>query len=149
MITVDYNDAELQTRLNLLRSRLGDLTPVMRDIGNEVVNMMREYFADSKDPWGTAWAPLIHRAGQPLLDTGRMRNSIFAVADSDGVTIKSADTPGKVRMHQFGGVSRGMYRGSTIPARPFFPIRNNAADLPGDMSTAIVNIVERYLVANP
>lgn len=33
-------------------------------------------FQRSIDPYGSPWAPITHRQGQPLLDTGRLRNSI-------------------------------------------------------------------------
>lgn len=39
-------------------------------------------FRESRDPYGTPWAPLKVRAGKPLLDTARLRNS-FTIRFTD------------------------------------------------------------------
>lgn len=39
-------------------------------------NRIRANFRKSQDPYGNTWAEIKHRKGQPLLDTGMLRNSI-------------------------------------------------------------------------
>lgn len=40
------------------------------------VAKIRLNFRNSTDPYGEAWAPISHRKGQPLIDTGELRDSI-------------------------------------------------------------------------
>ena len=47
-------------------------------IGQNWVNRIKANFRNSVNPYGEAWAPIHHREGQPLLDTGALRNSIKA-----------------------------------------------------------------------
>lgn len=53
---------------------------------------------------------------QPLLDTGRLRNSITSRASNDFAEVGTATV--YARIHQFGGKA-GRGRKVTIPARPF------------------------------
>ncbi|HGY9638062.1 TPA: phage virion morphogenesis protein [Pseudomonas putida] len=39
-------------------------------------NRIKANFRKSQDPYGNTWAEIKHRKGQPLLDTGMLRNSI-------------------------------------------------------------------------
>ena len=41
-------------------------------------------FRESRDPYGKKWAPIKHRKGRPLLDTGRLRSSFFGLVQGDG-----------------------------------------------------------------
>ena len=51
-------------------------------ISQEAVTQAQLSFRESRDPYGTAWAPLKHRKGKPLLLTGRLRASISVQAIS-------------------------------------------------------------------
>lgn len=41
-------------------------------------------FKASVDPYGTPWKPIKNRAGQPLIDTGRLKNSFHADSTAGG-----------------------------------------------------------------
>lgn len=108
---------------------------LMKVLSQEAVALAQECFAESRDPYGNPWPALKVRQGQPLLDTGRLRNSISgrangAVSFVVGTNVKYA------RLHNFGGTvtaksgkslrfkvgSRWVFAKSvTIPPRPFFP----------------------------
>lgn len=47
-------------------------------IGQNWVNRIKSNFRRSVSPYGDAWAPIHHRQGQPLIDTGALRNSVKA-----------------------------------------------------------------------
>lgn len=48
----------------------------LEKIGTRWVARIKANFRNGVDPYGNKWAPIHHRKGQPLLDTGRLRNSI-------------------------------------------------------------------------
>lgn len=48
----------------------------LNQIGVRWVARIKTCFQRGIDPYGQRWAPIHHRQGQPLLDTGRLRNSI-------------------------------------------------------------------------
>jgi phage gpG-like protein len=48
----------------------------LNSIGVGLVDLVQLSFRDSVDPYGTPWAPLKHRKGQILVDTGLLRRSI-------------------------------------------------------------------------
>ena len=116
-------------------SRSAWRTKLMKVLSQEAVALSQECFANSKAPDGSAWAPLRVRNGQPLLDTGRLRNSINGRgqgADSFivGTNVKYA------ALQNFGGTivpktAKRLFfmagghlvskKSVTVPARPFFP----------------------------
>lgn len=49
---------------------------LVKVIAAEAITQAQLSFRESRDPYGTAWAPLKHREGKPLLLTGRLRSSI-------------------------------------------------------------------------
>jgi phage gpG-like protein len=56
--------------------------------GASALQLLQREFETSTDPTGKAWAPLKRRDGQPLLDTGRLRNSFgITHANSGGFTL--------------------------------------------------------------
>jgi phage gpG-like protein len=73
-------------------------------------------FRESRDPYGEAWLPLAFRSGQPLLDTGRMRASVYSTrVGVDGFTIRISAN--YAVYHQYGARVRpgkiGPTRGKT------------------------------------
>ncbi len=112
--------------------------PLMQRIGGAMVTDSQMNFRRSSGPDGAPWAPLKHRVGKPLRDTGRLRNSITFDANNESVAIGTnliyAPT------HQFGAVIKPKKAGGllkfsgkdkrfiyakmvTIPARPFLGIK--------------------------
>jgi phage gpG-like protein len=86
-------------------------------------------------------------SAKPLLDTGRLRNSITGVARTEyGVISASTEYAG---VHQFGTSRAGRSRRVKIPARPFFPTEERG--LPGNWQRefeSILNAAVQRLVAN-
>lgn len=117
--TVDGLD-EAVDNLRGIEARLSDLTPVMRVISEDLKTFIDSRFESSQSPSGAPWQPLkpatIARRRQgsskPLVDTGRLRNSISARPQKQslefGTNVVYAGT------HQFGH--------GPVPARPFLPV---------------------------
>ena len=147
--------------LAALRARADDPRPWLVDAGKDLVLRIDETFKQSQTPWGAPWAPLKHRDGYPLRDTGDLRNSItYRVIGKSGLevgtNIRYAPT------HQFGATIRpkkGKFlvftpRGFahpifakqvTIPARAFLPIRNGRADLPADWTAEVLEALAAFV----
>ena len=68
-------------------------------------------FRDSKSPYDEPWAPLESREGKPLLDTGRLRNSLMPRAV--GTSLRIDANVAYAAAHQYGT--------KTIPRRQFLP----------------------------
>lgn len=56
-LTIKIEDSALRTYLQQLQRRMGDLTPVMTEIGAELENSVRRRFETRTDPSGKPWAP--------------------------------------------------------------------------------------------
>ncbi len=50
---------------------------VNEQLAEEAIDLIREGFDKSTDPYGTAWAPLVLREGRPLEDTGGLKAAWF------------------------------------------------------------------------
>ena len=57
MLTIRYDDEPLQHYLRALQEKLGDLTPVMNSIGQEMESRISRRFETRTDPDGKAWTP--------------------------------------------------------------------------------------------
>lgn len=77
-------------------------------------------FKTSTDPYGNRWAALVARKGQPLLDTGRMRGSIFFNPLADGFRVDFS-VPYAAH-HQYGTTKRAVRkaRGQRVDKRGRF-----------------------------
>lgn len=130
-ITID--DAEVRAALNRLIAAGRDKTPLMRDIGEHLLNTTRERFSTEKAPDGTPWAPLSEttrrrkkrNAGKILTLSGILGRQLAYRAAPNHVAVGSPFI--YAGTHQF-GAARGAF-GTTsrgfpipwgdIPARPF------------------------------
>lgn len=128
-IEVNVDDGPAQRALAALRARASNLAPMFRGIGADVVAEAQLGFRESRDPYGLPWRPLSPRtvarrrkgSSKPLLDTGRLRNSItYRLLGSTGVEIGS--NTAYAAIHQFGGRA-GRGRKVGIPARTFIATR--------------------------
>lgn len=110
--------------LNELVEKLGDLGPEIRTqcaevFAEQIKTLVSEGFDAAKAPDGSAWAPLSartiarrrKRSSRPLLDTGRLRNSIAVTHDANGVYVATPVV--YAAAHNYG------YR--AIPQRQFLP----------------------------
>ena len=61
-IKIEVQDEALQQGLQALIKAGRDLTPVMADIGEQLLNSTRQRFSDQVSPGGEAWSPLSHIA---------------------------------------------------------------------------------------
>ena len=84
----------------LLR-RSADLTGLMADIGETLLESTQARFTTGIAPDGTAWAPLRDGSGRtPLLDTGTMRDQIYPSHGQDWVELTA--TAKQAGWHQEG-----------------------------------------------
>ena len=157
-ITVEINDRAVVDALNEIIKRGQNLRPALAEIGQTIASEIKLGFRDSRDPWGNPWQRLAdttlerRRKGpratgspMPLRDTGVLMNSIQPQITDNSVAIGPADNAGKARMHQFGGISKGMFKGARIPARPYLPIRSGAVDLPRPWGEEVLRILKNHM----
>jgi phage virion morphogenesis protein len=167
--TVTVEDQEIQTLLNRLAEKLGDLRPALQAIGDEIVERAKARFAVSQGPDGTPWkenAPstlaawmgkggknLRKKSGawnaaglrrltskRPLIgESGDLRRQIGAVATASEVTVRASTVYAAI--HQFGGKA-GRGHKVTIPARPFLPVHADGTLYPQDREAIIAAIKE-------
>lgn len=112
--------AEAATSLEAIAARLRDLTPITSVVAADVMTFVDDRFASGTDPSGTGWAPLAEstvrqRRGtvaNPLIDTGRLRGSIFGRGERAGLRF-GTNVP-YAAPHQLG--TRRM------PRRAFLPV---------------------------
>lgn len=120
-IEITLHDAEISERLQKLQAKLGDLTPVFRDLGESLKISHRERFTRAVAPDGTAWPELSpkYRARKKknkdklLVLDGWLRELHYQAAP-DALRIGTDRLYGAT--HQFGDPDRH------IPARPFLGI---------------------------
>lgn len=106
--------------LEAVEGRIEDLEPVLLVMAEDLKTLIDDSFENSVSPSGRPWEPLKpatiaqRRANsdKPLVDTGRLRNSISATAESRSIVFGTNVVYGGT--HQFG---RG-----PIPARPYLPV---------------------------
>ena len=151
-IKIEVQDEALQQGLQGLIDIGLDLTPVMADIGEALLNSTRQRFSDQVSPEGEAWSPLSHvtkarkkrNKDKILTEEGRLRRLLSVQAGRDYVEVGS--TRIYAGTHQF-GARRGAY-GTTrqgapipwgdIPARPFLGVSD------ADKKT-ILEIIQKHL----
>lgn len=159
-IKIAVDDAQAREKLRALIGAASDMTPVYQTVGRVVLNRIRLCFKLGIDPWGSPWAKLKIRQGQPLRDTGRLNRSIVANADKTGVTIGT--NVQYAPTHQFGATivpkraKRLVFPGPggrmifakkvAIPARPFLPLRKGytTATLPPSWSADVTRALRAY-----
>jgi phage virion morphogenesis protein len=153
-LTITVHAANAQAAMRRILVRMADASPLMDQIGLAMTASTLLRFKGGVGPDGSPWAPLSpvtilrrrKRSSKPLLDTGRLRNSITHKANRRSVVIGTGVIYG--RTHQFGarkGAFGATRRGSPIPwgdipSRPFLGISDR------DEKT-IVRLVGRYLTS--
>ncbi len=139
MIEIEFNDDTLTPALTRVAAALGDMTPVMQDIGELWLASTQDRVLRGETPEGQQFAPrspvtlaryaeLGFSFGQPLNRSGEMRSQLSTEAGPDHVRIGSNAIQAAVM--QF-GAAKGAFgrtaRGGSIPwgdipARPFLGI---------------------------
>ena len=117
-LEITVNDAEISALLQKLQAKLGDLTPVFRDLGEALQVSHRERLTRAVAPDGASWPDLSpkYRARKKknkdklLVLDGWLRELHYQAAP-DALRIGTTQLYGAT--HQFGDPARN------IPARPF------------------------------
>lgn len=158
-IKVGIDDAEIKRGLADLAARMGNLSPVMRVIGETVRASVERNFAAGGRPRWPASGRVKKEGGQTLSDTGRLRRSLTVAAGKDRVAVGTNVVYAAI--HQFGGRTRPRvikprkakalfwpgaahpvksvkHPGAVIPARPFLMVQT-------EDWTEIKNVINRYL----
>jgi phage virion morphogenesis protein len=118
-IDIAVNDTDIQSRLQQLKARMGDLKPAFRDIGEHLLNSTRARFQSQTAPDGTPWAALSPRTlkykkvnkDKILTLHGRLRGTLNVQVTANSLRVGTPLIYGAT--HQFGDPRRH------IPARPF------------------------------
>jgi phage gpG-like protein len=153
-------------KLTALVQRLQSLGPakaaLLKQLAEEAHTQVSEGFAAGRAPDGSSWAPLQSRAGQPLLDTGRLRSSITYAIMESGFSLGTAVVYAPV--HQFGATIRpkngGLLRWQTggrwssarqvtVPARPFFPEGRVSQQWADDLRAVALEWMRDHLKGSP
>lgn len=165
------NDAAVLAALRQLRGRLDDMSPALKEIGEDLTAIAKQTFSTSTSPWGNRWAPnaeatiLAHlakfsgsyskRTGRltaagsrrtinkkPLIGETRMLSTdIFPDVEGNTLTIGSPFPWAAIQ--NLGGMA-GRGKKIRIPARPFMPI-DELGNIAPIAQTAVMDVLERYL----
>lgn len=110
-MTIEYKDLEVRQKLKKLKEKIGNLRPVMKQIGEYLVLATRERWDRAEAPDGSKWTPTSEWANEvkrakgriikTLVETGRLRDSITYKADSKAVLVGT--NVKYAAIHQFGG----------------------------------------------
>lgn len=135
MIEIHLDDRAVRQALHELARRVSDMTPAMHDIGQALVEGIRDRIRDGQDWDGRAFAPNSpvtlrkKRGTKPLVDTGTLVGSrLHYAAGRDQVEVGASAIQAAVlhfgaKRGAFGRTRRGApLPWGDIPARPFMPI---------------------------
>src|SRR5688572_18247648 len=100
----DFAQLRLLTQGIEKLERRAFLRDVVRGMGAQALGLTLEGFERSRDPYGQRWRRLESRKGKPLLDTGRLRNSIAYRAS--GVSFALIASARYASVHQGGALVR-------------------------------------------
>lgn len=173
LLQVDLNSSAFDQALLNLIAQTQSKEKILGRIGGFMREKMVLCFRDSQDPYGNQWLPLKYRNGKPLLDTGRLRNSItykisgnsvqagtnvdYAAVHQNGARIGSRlglaafDKKGRFesraksakRKKGFTPISVHRIGEGNIPARPFAP--DSVRGLPESWRLGILEELRGFL----
>lgn len=137
-------------------ARPGWANRINKQLADEGVSLVQECFETSRDPHGRPWPKLQTRAGQPLLDTGRLRNSITRKEVNGGGFIIGTNVE-YAAIHNYGGVIKAKNapvlrfrvgkqwvskKSVTIPRRQFLP---DSGRLSSTWEEAFVELAREFI----
>lgn len=167
--TVEVKDEGVQSLLQTLQKRMGNLQPVFSALGGDMTARVQRRFDTSTGPDGTAWAPNAQAtldafagglskghfkksgelnkrghtamsAKKPLIGhTKDLSRQIGYTATSGSLTLFS--TPPYAAIQQFGGQA-GRGHATKIPARPFMPIKEDDTLYPDEQRLVLDALAE-------
>lgn len=135
--TVTIDDAQVQAALTRLTARLGNMTPVMEDIGRALGNLTEDAFQAEGPGWPQLRPATVKRRGSahPILQVsaGGLASSITHGGDATSAWVGASKVYAAV--HQFGNPANKMYNRpgghpAPIPPRPYLPITADGDLLP-------------------
>ncbi len=154
-IQIRVDDMRVRVLLERLQARMGNMLPVMDEIGSALLVRVQRTFEREEAPGGGSWQTLAqatiaarqkrkHWPGPILRVTGNLYRSINYRADGHSVTL-GAGGPGQryAAIHQFGGMA-GRGRKVRIPARPYLFDANGR--LPAPWLGAVTDIMRDHLM---
>lgn len=129
VITIEIGDREIRDGLRALETKLGDLRPVFRDIGEALLNSTRERFNTQTAPDGSPWAALSpgykkrKKKHSDLILTlnGYLRGTLNYRATRDELRVGTPMIYGAA--HQFGRPE------INLPARPFLGLSDDDTEM--------------------
>lgn len=146
---IDIDDRQIATFFGQLRDRLSDMTPVMQDIGELMVDSTKQRFIAGEGPDGTAWEPKSEATISAYLARGdtpdfrplfgpsrRLSSEISYRVGTGGQSVEWGSSLIYAAVQQF-GAQKGAFgtnaRGSSIPwgnipARPFLGLSTEDED---------------------
>ncbi|MDY0212561.1 MAG: phage virion morphogenesis protein [Desulfuromonadaceae bacterium] len=170
-LTIHIEDAEVRALLERAQRALGDLTPVMHEIGQKYERRVLENFAKEQAPDGTPWPRLAattlmmglsrgkrigKRGGltgkgraylqnkQALVESGRLRTRVHYQAGTSSVKVGVAGLE-YAAIHQFGGMA-GRGRKVRIPARPYLAMsKGNKMMLAPQDRQMVLDTIKKHL----
>ena len=109
-ITLDLSElVDLPRRVTTVLEAAGR-TRMLQELSATTLRQHQQRFSQRRSPDGSPWTPRKDSKPHPILEeTGRMRRSIRAVPDGDGVAVTAE--PPYAPVHQYGS--------ERVPARPF------------------------------
>lgn len=129
-----WDDAQARALFDRMIERGDDLTPLMADIREHLIESTKDRFDQGVAPDGTPWEP-VKRGGTPLLATGTLRDEIAGDSGEDYAEVFS-DRKQAAWLH-FG--TDGPYR--------ILPTNGKALNIPGIGPRA--SVMHPGLVARP
>ena len=171
--TIEVVNQAVNAALTALRNKLGDMSPVLLAIGEDMVERIKGRFGTTTGPDGSRWAPnsqvtlirylekkggfskktgKITAKGQTLAiakrplqgESGDLARQVFRQVFS-GNELMVGSNMVYAAMQQFGGTkSQFPNLWGDIPARPFFPITPDGKLYPAE-ADLIVGRVRQYL----
>lgn len=172
--TIEVKDQGVQTLLQALQKRLGNLQPALAALGEDLTVRVHRRFDSSTGPDGTPWAPNaqstldtfagglskshfkksgdLNKKGsaaiaskKPLIGpTKDLSRQIGYTASTGSLTLFSS--PVYAGIQQFGGQA-GRGHKVTIPARPFMPIKADGTLYPDDQQL-LITALETFLMGD-
>jgi phage virion morphogenesis protein len=143
MLEVTFDSARLVRALSDLQAAVGDLSPALRDIVEELQESTKQRFGSKIGPDGQRWADnsdvTIERKGRndPLVGGGTLARELSYDVDQNTLTFGSLME--YAAMQQFGGKKAEFPNlWGDIPARPFIGISS-------DDESAILAIIAKHL----
>lgn len=104
---MEVDDEPVLAALGRLMAAVGDPDPALGEIGRAWLTEVQLGFRSGRDPYGQPWRPPL-RGGQPLRDTGRLRDSFtYHVGSGElelGTNVRYA------RPHQQGATIRARHQ---------------------------------------